>query len=142
MPLHLEQAPDLSDSLVERLLDFKIPETEDKPPGIAEFLIYSTISRHVRGNLFVPILPRSTWPMSGWVAVPKRSVNENRNFPRWPSDVRASGRLGVIASPSSDAGRPKGLSQLQLWGRIRASDGRHDAFSLLGGSSVGHGPPE
>lgn len=65
------------DGAFEILLDLKVPEAQDRPPGCVKFGVNPAITSHVVLDLLVPVLAGSSGTVPRWMAVPKRAINEH-----------------------------------------------------------------
>jgi hypothetical protein len=124
--------------IVSVLGDFKVPDAHDRPTGCSKLAVDSAVACDVACDLLVPIGTGASGPVSRWVAVPESSIDENRDFERGPSQVRATCCSSIVAAPASNPEPVEGASDGRLRIGVSLPYRSHDPVALLGCPGVGH----
>ena len=102
------------------LLHLPIPQPNHSPASSSELGINPTIPLDIPGDLRPPIRAEACRVLTT-VPVPQKPVDEYCYVPTTETDIRASDRGGVVATPPSDPPSPEGSPKAQLGARVSSS---------------------
>jgi hypothetical protein len=113
------------------VLNFEIPHPQHLPTGSTQRFVLGSVAGEVALDFLVPIAaPAARLPLAR-MAMPERSIDENRQPPARESEIDPAAGAAPMTAPATHPGAPERATQQQLGFGVAAADRRHDPAAAL-----------